>query len=564
MAHAAPWTTLADFYELDRSIAAVLRLGAKRVALQFPDAYLRDTVAVKERLQEGVGPDVRFFILGDTSYGSVHVDEVNAQHVCADLIIHYGAAHASATHRTPVQWILNKAPGPTPEAIVDVLRAQLVSLGSTERGDGDIGASNANASAATPSQSQMVVAFQSPYVYLRPAVEAAFADQPRICFGASVLDEFGFCRADDVRAPCTHDMADNRSSTDHAAAVCGSYFASPQQHTQDAQHPLNSEPNVLVYIGEQSDFADSLFLRFSRCVHRHMDPTSALPCGIAPRTDVNKVMMKRFFVIERLRRAASVGLVIGTLAIHRYAEVLQHVKAMLERCGKKPYVFVVGKINVAKLSNFGDIDAFVYIGGIDYSLLGNKDFPKVIATPFEASCAFGGRDWTGEYIVDFGELLVAEKERERLSPTQAPEVDEMPVVGGGLLAPNVNRSSTTSTHLVALHSPAAVMLQEKAYRGLEIDRANDAVDLATRGQFGIAREYTSERRTRDAGGLDNEPATQRPSRLHRSLAASLAQPVPAAQPSEAVVAPELSISGNALFDEADLSDVSSFDDEDEV
>ncbi len=84
-AHAAPWTTLADFYELDTSITAVLRLGAKRVALQFPDAYLGDTVAVKERLQAGVGPDVRFFSLGEKSYGSVHLDEVDAQHVCADL-----------------------------------------------------------------------------------------------------------------------------------------------------------------------------------------------------------------------------------------------------------------------------------------------------------------------------------------------------------------------------------------------------------------------------------------------------------------------------------------------
>ncbi len=80
----------------------------------------------------------------------------------------------------------------------------------------------------------------------------------------------------------------------------------------------------------------------------------------------------------------------------------------------------------------------------------------MIAAPFEAPCAFGGREYTGEYIVDLGELLVADKER------KAPKVDEMLVVSGGLLAPNVNRSSTTSTHLVALHSPAAVVLQKKS------------------------------------------------------------------------------------------------------
>ena len=37
-------------------------------------------------------PTVRIAVLGDTSYGSTCVDEVAAQHIGADVIVHYGPA----------------------------------------------------------------------------------------------------------------------------------------------------------------------------------------------------------------------------------------------------------------------------------------------------------------------------------------------------------------------------------------------------------------------------------------------------------------------------------------
>ena len=86
----------------------------RRVALQFPDSLLREAPEVLWTLQarvrkltagagdgsaeEGsVGAAVAvavapplIFVTGDTSYGSCCVDEVSAQHLQADAIVHYG------------------------------------------------------------------------------------------------------------------------------------------------------------------------------------------------------------------------------------------------------------------------------------------------------------------------------------------------------------------------------------------------------------------------------------------------------------------------------------------
>jgi diphthamide biosynthesis protein 2 len=77
-----------ELYEIDRTVARIKQGGYKRIALQFPDEFLADAAEVSRQLAENTGKDI--FILADTSYGSCCVDEVAAEHVNADLIVHYG------------------------------------------------------------------------------------------------------------------------------------------------------------------------------------------------------------------------------------------------------------------------------------------------------------------------------------------------------------------------------------------------------------------------------------------------------------------------------------------
>lgn len=89
----------------------------QRVALQFPDPLLREAPEVLWTLQarlrklkagqgrdggDGVGAEPFIFVTGDTSYGSCCVDEVNAQHLKADAIVHYGKRWACTQEAGPV------------------------------------------------------------------------------------------------------------------------------------------------------------------------------------------------------------------------------------------------------------------------------------------------------------------------------------------------------------------------------------------------------------------------------------------------------------------------------
>lgn len=76
------------------------------MCLQLPDCLLPDSFPIAIYLEEGLGQKV--YVLGDTSYGSCCIDEVTAQHVGADGIIHFGHACLSPTTRLPIYHVLPK------------------------------------------------------------------------------------------------------------------------------------------------------------------------------------------------------------------------------------------------------------------------------------------------------------------------------------------------------------------------------------------------------------------------------------------------------------------------
>ena len=53
-------------------------------------------------------------------------------------------------------------------------------------------------------------------------------------------------------------------------------------------------------------------------------------------------------------------------------QVIEHLKQMIRNAGKKYYLFSVGKLNVAKLANFPEIDLFVLVACPENSLIDGK------------------------------------------------------------------------------------------------------------------------------------------------------------------------------------------------
>lgn len=122
--------------------------------------------------------------------------------------------------------------------------------------------------------------------------------------------------------------------------------------------------------------------------------------------NVNKALMKRYYLVERAKDAKIVGIVAGTLGVAKYRSVIEHLKKLLQNAGKKSYTFVVGKLNPAKLANFAEIDIYVLVACPESSLLDQSEFYRPIVSPLEMEFACNqAREWTGEYSTDFRDIL---------------------------------------------------------------------------------------------------------------------------------------------------------------
>ena len=133
-------------YEITRTLQEIKRNRWKRIALQFPDDMLLDSVKVFQLLSRGLQQErkmgrldfdhgerrdgrmaaerglvketedlsmqstlqEKLTILADTSYGACCVDEIAAEHVDAEVVIHYGRSCLSPTTRLPVVHVFTK------------------------------------------------------------------------------------------------------------------------------------------------------------------------------------------------------------------------------------------------------------------------------------------------------------------------------------------------------------------------------------------------------------------------------------------------------------------------
>ena len=109
---------------------------------------------------------------------------------------------------------------------------------------------------------------------------------------------------------------------------------------------------VVIYVGKGEPSLLNFMYNWPENEFHVFDEGSLVPANIS----VSKFMMRRYFLVEKTKDAERVGLLVGTLGTHRYADIIERLKATGRRANKKVYVFLVGKPNVAKLANFPEIE----------------------------------------------------------------------------------------------------------------------------------------------------------------------------------------------------------------
>ena len=73
-------------------------------------------------------------------------------------------------------------------------------------------------------------------------------------------------------------------------------------------------------------------------------------------------LMRRYKYVHQARMAGTVGILVNTLSLANTKVLLNTIKEKIKEAGKKHYIFVVGKPNVAKLANFESVDIWCILG----------------------------------------------------------------------------------------------------------------------------------------------------------------------------------------------------------
>ncbi|CDO73865.1 hypothetical protein BN946_scf185016.g22 [Trametes cinnabarina] len=481
---------LENTFDVQRTAAEIERGNYQRVcttiALQFPDELLPHSVPIFRALKSRITDSRELYVLADTSYGSCCVDEVAAQHVDADALVHYGHACMSQTSRLPVIYVPGKKPI-DPSHCADSVAAAF------------------NSTPVLSEKHDVVLRYDVAYAYQADSLIAEL--KKRLPPPTRILH---------TPIPLVAMPSSSPRRVQHHLQTVGD-----DQHAQEPEETKHDdatpEGSVILYIGSESLTLTNLLLTHASYEILTYDPVTRATRLESTRT--NKLLMRRYAVVQKARDADVIGILVGTLGVANYLPLIAHLRNIIKKAHKKSYTISVGKPNPAKLANFLEIECFVLVACPENSLLDAKDFLRPIVTPYELEVALQPtQSWNGRYILDFEQLLKEYQEgldSAAQSAEGAEDEDlEQPVFSlvsgkyrhakryGG--AVEAQRGAAESSAMVLRNqesslskmddNAAAQFLQSRTFRGLETRIGQDAPSLLEQGRSGIARGYADDHR----------------------------------------------------------------------
>jgi diphthamide biosynthesis protein 2 len=384
-------------YEIERTVREIRAGRWKRIALQFPDHMLTDGPRVFGQLSRELGKarktqhggsltdkfaaaslqhdqhdqdnqGEQLFILGDTSYGACCVDEVAAEHVDADVVVHYGRSCLSPPSRLPVIYVFTERPLDL-DTVVSTFKQTYPAR-----------------------DSKVILMADIPYAHHVPLLHARLLDQGYTnIFATSILHN-------------PSSLLPNRTVPQEASEARGSLRDYALFHISDP-------PTAL------------LLTLSSRVASIHIYPTTteATTTPAISLANTAQSLGRRYALLTSLSTTPIFGILINTLSVKNYMHILSHVQRQIADAGKKSYTFVVGKVNAAKVANFSEVGGWVVIGCWESSLIESRDFWRPMITPWELKIALQGDDervWTGDWEPDF-EAVLHEKTDEKVDESVA-------------------------------------------------------------------------------------------------------------------------------------------------
>jgi len=453
-----------DYFETEKIVVWIRENNFVSVGLQFPDDLLgfsvRVTQILDEKLSHGGTRKCALFVLGDTSYGSCCVDEVAAQHGAAGGVIHFGPSCLSPPSFLSVFFVFGKAP-------IDV---ENLARQCSESFDSHV---------------DVLLFYETVYAHARDKFSGNLK---------SILPHLIIC---DLIIPFC-----DKNETMTNASDTNELFLETCKRKVTIPDDKKLEDYKILYIGSEGPALNNAILHFKNEFFTYDPLTSVLR---QESLNVNKSLMKRYFLIEKAKDANIIGILAGTLGVANCLKVINRLKELIRNAGKKFYTFVVGKLNVPKLANFQEIDVYVLVACPENSLIDSRDFFQPVLTPYELEVALNpNRSWESKMITDFSKLLPGHSEFVEIDE-MGEERTDISLITGHLrkigrdrnIEPEKNETSVMLRNegalMVANAHSGAEFLQNRSWQGLEQDLGKTEVTKAVQGVKGIAMGYENEK-----------------------------------------------------------------------
>ena len=139
------------------------------------------------------------------------------------------------------------------------------------------------------------------------------------------------------------------------------------------------------------------------CNEKNLEQTAKIAVEPVSIRQTNKVLMQRYQSLAQVSEAQVIGILVGTVVVSDYQEIIDKLKIVINASGKKCYEVLVGKLNEPKLKNLPSIEMYVYVGCRETSLISSREFMMPVCTPHELLMALLPErfPWQSKIITDF-------------------------------------------------------------------------------------------------------------------------------------------------------------------
>jgi len=333
-------SVLPDAYEFEipKTLIRIKSSKAKNIALQLPEGLLIYASTIADIMKRFGGCD-SVSIMGDVTYGACCVDDLGAEALGCDLLVHYGHSCLVPIKHTVVECLYVFV-----EIRVDV--------------EHFVGCVNETLEEGTAVDIMGTVQFRS-------AVSAA----------AKMLNERGF--------PCKVPQAKPLSPGEVLGCTA----------------PTLADNSTILFLSDGRFHLEAAMIANPNLRALRYDPYSKTLTREG--YDVVKMKSLRQDAIHKARSAKLFGVILGTLGRQGNPSMLLTIRRKLRERGLKSFIILFSEIFPAKLQQMEDVDAWVQVACPRLSVDWGHFFTKPLLNTYELEVCLGLIDFQVKYPMDY-------------------------------------------------------------------------------------------------------------------------------------------------------------------